>query len=479
MALNLTVLSSGFLRFLRGIPVVGAVLVLSLILLNEPPDPDAFASFSGSSGFSQHPQNQRLQKVLWRRQRGYDKPVFYFSILPVCLSDSLRTIPEADVRQAMRNLSLITGNGQEVWNYYNALLKFLDATYLRASIKAGENLSRQRLMSEVHQLMRTAEPSEIEKALHRLDTLPALPLAEFNKLKSAWQLAVAVPHPWRRYVPSVRWHPDCRFHMWIWGTPEQPGLLRGSLGRSYRDGRPVAEVLAPRLGLTLLLSLLALWFAFSASLILTFVTQPWPQTLSRILNAFLYGLYAIPSFVMGSLLIVFFTGGRFLDWFPSYGTGEWTEGLNLGQALRDNFAYFILPLFCWSYGALCYLFMQERRSLKEVESEPWFTALRAKGLPNTRMLIRHALPVILVPAVTLVGQLFPMLLGGAIVLEVLFSLPGMGELTYHAVIDGDTPVLLAVVWIGSFATLVSFLISDMLILRLDPRASFNTPTPSS
>lgn len=471
-------LRTALLRSLRGVPAIAGMLVLALILLNEPPDPHTLASYAGSSGLSQDPERTRLQKILWRRQRGYDKPIFYFSISPASLSDSLRGIPEADVRQAMRNLSLLTGNGQEVFDYYKALLNLQDAICYPLS-EGNNRLFNSRLQANLRQLMLTYDPQETEKIINHLDTLQTLPQAEWAHLKTAWQRVVASPKPWRRYIPSARWHPDCRFQMWLWGTAEKPGLLRGSLGRSYRDGRPVTEVLLPRLGFTLFLSVLALILALTVSLILTFVTRSWPPVFLHVLNTFVYGLYAIPSFVMGSLLIVFLTGGRFLDWLPSYGAGEWNDGLSPGEALRENFAHFILPLFCWSYGALCYLFMQERRSLRETESEPWFTASRAKGLSRARLLFRHILPVILIPVVTLLGQLFPMLLGGSIVLEVLFSLPGMGELTYHAVMDGDTPVLMAVVLTGSFATLLSFLISDWLLIRLDPRTGLTTQSPSA
>jgi len=473
------VLTASLRRLLRGIPAVGVVLLLALLLLKEPPDPSTLASLAGNYSLSQHPQNQRLQKMAWRQQRGYDKPIFYFSVMPACLSDSLRTIPEAAVRQSMKHLSLLTGNGEAVMHFYYSLLEFQDAVYDNFQSSKGVEKNQARLfITEADRMMRTADPEAINAALQRLDTLTAGPVVAFEHLKSAWQRVVSAPRPWRRYIPSLRWHRDCRFHQWVWGTEEKPGLLRGSLGRSYRDGRPVSDVLLPRLRLTLALSVIALLLATPLSLLLTFLTWHTSQLFQRLVMALTYGLYAIPAFVMGSLLIVFFTGGRFLDWFPAYGSGEWPEGVASWQGLRDNFAYFILPLFCWSYGALCYFFMQERRTLREAEVEPWFTTLRAKGLPDTRIFFRHILPVILVPVATLLGQYFPVLLGGSIVLEVLFSLPGMGELTYHAVADGDVPLLLAIVLLGSLATLISFLVSDLLVIRLDPRAGSTEPKRS-
>lgn len=472
-------LSASLRRFLSSIPAVAIVIVLALMLLKEPPDPATLISFTGSSGFSEHPRNLRLQKMAWRQRRGYDKPLFYFSLVPACLPDSLRVIPESAVRQSMKHLSLLTGNGQAVMNFYYSLIHFQDFVYENSLHLNGEKKNEaQLLLTEADRLMRTADPSAIDQTLRHLDTLMATPVVAFERLKSAWNQVVSAQKPWRRYLPSIRWHPDCRFHQWVWGTKEKPGLFRGSLGHSYRDGRPVAEVLMPRLTLTLILSVTALFLATTLSLSLTFFTWRAARLLFRAVQTVAYGLYAIPSFVMGSLLIVFFSGGRFLDWFPAYGTGEWAEGIPLWQGLRDNLAYFILPLFCWSYGALCYLFLQERQALREAISEPWFLALRAKGLTDIRIFFRHVLPSMLVPVVTLLGQSFPVLLSGSIVLEVLFSLPGMGELTYHAILDGDIPVLLATVLLANLVTLISFLVSDLLVLRLDPRAGSNTPTPT-
>lgn len=456
-------------RLLTALPVLLAVWLLAFILLNEPPDAATVASLSGSAGTAPHPRVQRGQLARWRDRYGYDKPVFYFSLKPASLSDSLRLIPESRIRQSMRSLSLATGAGEQVYAYYRALMAFQDTLHTLAVTVNDRDLAGT-LLREADMLFSAESPYEAEQTLGRLDSLLPTPLQAFEKLKTSWLDVRRHQQPWRSYLPAFRWHPECRFHAWLAGNSREPGLLLGSLGRSFQDGRPVVSLLLPRLTLTLILSIFAILLAAIPSILMVYVTWRAPSQAERVFRWFVYGLYAMPSFVMGSLLIVFLTGGRFADWFPAYGSGDWSIETGLWGNLARNLSHFVLPVFCWTYGGFCYLYLQGQRSLKEAENEPWFVALRAKGLSPLRIFFRHVLPVVLIPVVTLLGQLFPALVGGSVVLEVLFSLPGMGELTYHAVLNGDIPVLLAVLLVGSLVTLVSFLISDLLVLRMDPRS---------
>ncbi|MCS6979682.1 MAG: ABC transporter permease [Flavobacteriales bacterium] len=455
-------------RLMGVVPVLFVLVILAFGLLAEAPDHETLAQAGGLGGAEEPPSRRRERLAQWRHTQGYDVPVFYFSIGSQSLPDSLLQISDPQVRRAVRILSLHTGAGAYVWRFHKSLMALEDSIFFRRFQKPDGSISEVPPDLMVQDLAHATHPQKVDSLLNVLSKENWGSTQVFETVQKAWKQVRDNSQPWRRWVPRIAWHPDCRFHRWIWGTERQPGLLKGHLGFSLRDGRPVVGIITSRWIFTLAMSLLSLAVAFFLALPAGVATAWAPTAWQKIILTGIYALYATPSFVMGSLLILWFAGG-YLSWFPSYGLSFGNEGLSAPAALQQALAHLVLPAFCWTYGGFSYFFLHARQSALQSLNAPWFLACRARGLPYARIVRRYIIPQALLPMVALLPQVFPALMGGSVILEVLFSLPGMGELTYHSVLSGDYPVLLGVLLLGASVTVFFSWLSDVCMRFLDAR----------
>lgn len=247
-----------------------------------------------------------------------------------------------------------------------------------------------------------------------------------------------------------------QYHRWLGAT------LRGDWGTSFRDGQPVVARLGKALACTIPLTgaaaALSLWLALAMALALA--RRPWWQ---RPALALLTGLQALPLFVLATGLLLSLANPDALDWFPTYVQTTTGEG---GYALGP---YLILPLACLVLSALPDLTLQLTASLTHELGTGYAITARAKGLANSQVLRRHALRNALVPLLPLVADLLPALVAGAVVVEVVFSLPGMGRLLAEAAATRDYPVLVGGVLLVGAARLLSLMLADAGAYWLDPR----------
>lgn len=231
-------------------------------------------------------------------------------------------------------------------------------------------------------------------------------------------------------------------------------------GASTHDGRPVLAKIADALPNTLLLGSLALLLIAAVALPLGIHGAARPGSpLERVGKTVLFFLHALPSFFVAIVLIELFCGGtRFgFDWFPM-------QGLDSPLAL-------VLPVFCLAYGSWATLARQVRASLREVLAEDYIRTARAMGIPESRILLRHALRNALLPAVTILSVLIPGLLGGSVIVETIFGIPGLGRLGYEAVTTRDYNTIMGVATIGALVTLLANLGADLLYAAIDPRTA--------
>lgn len=259
-----------------------------------------------------------------------------------------------------------------------------------------------------------------------------------------------------------------RYFVWLRRT------VTLDFGNSYRDHRPVIEKIAERLPVTLALNVLSIFLVYLVAIPLgawSAVRQRSPA--ERAATFVLFLLYSIPSFWMAVVLIYFFGGGYFWDVFPIYGVHSrgWEELSFAGQA-TDFLWHLVLPVFCLSYAGLASLSRFQKGSLLEVLREDYVTAARAKGLSRGRVLFKHALRNSLIPIVTIVASILPAMIGGSVIIETIFSIPGIGRLGFESVLSRDYPVIMAVATISAFLTLAGILLSDIAYAVVDPRIGF-------
>ena len=242
------------------------------------------------------------------------------------------------------------------------------------------------------------------------------------------------------------------------------GVLRGNLGVSLRHGRPVATLIAERLPVTLSLAILSLALAVILAVplgVLAAIRQH--SALDYGVLVFAQAGLALPSFWIGILLILLFALS--LRWLPSSGYVPWAE--NPLAALRS----LTMPVLALGLPVAGVLARLVRASVLEELARDHIRTARAKGLSETQVIVRHVLRNALIPTVTLLGLQLGFLLGGSIVVEQVFALPGLGRLVLFAINNRDLPLIQALVlFIAVLVVGINFLV-DMAYTWLDPRIS--------
>jgi peptide/nickel transport system permease protein len=246
-------------------------------------------------------------------------------------------------------------------------------------------------------------------------------------------------------------------------------LLRADLGRSFHDRRPVAEKIGERIGITLTLNALSLALMLLVAVPLGTAAALRPGSAwDRFAAGGTYLLYAVPVFWAGLLLQILFAVR--LGWLPLAGLrSPQHEFMGELARLADRAGHLVLPVICLSFGGLAYLSRFVRATLIENAAGDSCRAARARGLSLAAVLYRHGFRQAGVPMLTLAGFLLPALVGGSVIVETIFAIPGLGRLFVDAAFQRDVPVLLGLTLLSGAATLGGILLADLTYAVVDPR----------
>jgi ABC-type dipeptide/oligopeptide/nickel transport system permease component len=193
----------------------------------------------------------------------------------------------------------------------------------------------------------------------------------------------------------------------------------------------------------------------------------------RSISLMLFLLYSIPPFVAGMLFLVFLCYGSYLKIFPMLGLhSDGSETWGFLPYLGDYLSHAFLPVVCLSLFSLAAIAMYSRSAILDVINQDYIRTARAKGLSGPVVVLKHALRNGLIPILTLFSTFLPAMLGGSVLIEYIFDIPGMGRLGLISVEQKDVPTLMALLYLEAIVTLVSFLITDLLYILVDPRISF-------
>ncbi len=251
-------------------------------------------------------------------------------------------------------------------------------------------------------------------------------------------------------------------------------LIRLDFGTSYKDGRPVLERIGEALPITLQLNLISLFLIYLLSIPIGVFSATHQHTRTDNASTFvLFLLYSLPDFWVAMLLILFLGGGTYLDIFPIFGLSSiGAEDMSWPRWMLDRAWHLILPVFCLSYASLSVLSRYARAGMIEVVRQDYIRTARAYGFKERVVIYRYALRNSLIPILTLLGTLLPALIGGSVIIESIFSIPGMGRLVFEAILSRDYPVIMGSLTITALMTLVGLIISDVLYALTDPRIRF-------
>jgi len=246
-------------------------------------------------------------------------------------------------------------------------------------------------------------------------------------------------------------------------------------GRSYSDWRPIGEKILERLPVTLTLSILSLIAVYVIAIpVGVYAAVKQNSLMDRGITIQLFILYSLPGIWVGVMLILFFAGTRFLDWFPLSGLhSDEVERLAFFPWLRDALWHLVLPVLTLTYGSFASLSRYMRSGMLEVIRQDYIRTARAKGLSEKSVILKHALRNSLIPIVTISVMALPGLLVGSVIVEQIFSIPGMGLLFYEAAFARDYFTVMAISAIEAFLVLVSLVLVDICYAIVDPRISYD------
>lgn len=236
------------------------------------------------------------------------------------------------------------------------------------------------------------------------------------------------------------------------------GLLQGDLGNSLRSNQPVTREIAEQVGNTVQLTVASMVIALALGILLGVASAIWRQSWidGAAMTVAMVGICA-PNFWLGLMLISIFSFT--LNWFPATGS----EGLNR----------LILPAITLGLGSAAVIARLVRSSMIDVLQQDYIAVSRAKGLVESRVMLSHALRNALIPAITLAGLQFGTLLGGAVIVETVFSRQGIGRLAVNAIVAKDYTVVQGVVLFVAAAYVLINLATDVIYVFLDPRIRYS------
>lgn len=247
---------------------------------------------------------------------------------------------------------------------------------------------------------------------------------------------------------------------------------RGNFGHSTRMRQPVFDVIMARLPNTMKLAGVGLFFTLIIALplgIISAVRQYSPLDYGLTFFSFL-GI-SIPQFWLALMLL--YTFGVWLGWLPVRGIQSTHVEPGLWNSVWDTISHYILPVTSVTLVGLAGYMRYQRAAMLEVIRQDYIRTARAKGLSERKVIFKHAWRNALIPIITLMGYIFVILVEGSVVVENIFSWPGMGQLAVSSLNQRDYPVMMGIVLLSSVLILIGTLISDILYAIVDPRVRYD------
>ncbi len=491
-------------RLLAFIPMIIAISLIAFIIsINAPGDPvESLTKAAGSEGGAEKQSGTaKKDKQKLRKKLGLDLPLFYFSVSDMASCDTLHKVQDRDQRGNLEKLIHKYGNWMSVDNYYKSLLnlqKKQQSIDIELICKQDTTLDKNKVNEELNQIgfniVGLLEENREELVQDKYNNLDRLILSEtyFPELISPYEMVIQRKNKlsvektkWKTYIPSVNWYGiNSQYHWWVFGDlfhnekTERKGIIRGDFGVSYKDSQPIKDKIWDKVGISFTLSLLSILIAYLISLpIGIYSAYKKDSKADKGISLVLFMLYSLPSFFVGTVLLLFFANPDTLLWFPESGikdpiTFDSNWSVFNWQRIKHQLPYLVLPLVTYTYGSFAFLSRIMRVGMIEIVSQDYIRTARAKGLSERKVILKHALRNSLLPIITVFAAIFPMCVGGSIIIEMIFSIPGMGLEMLNAIYNYDYPMIISFFTLIGFLTMIGYLVADLLYAVVDPRISY-------
>lgn len=457
---------------------IPTLIIVSLLAfgLSKVPEGDAVENCYDPSGEIDSKYNYDYAETLYQERAqtlGTDKPNFYFSLSSRAYPDTLYRIPRKKQRQNLEKLIAQYGNWTEIERYFNQIKKteyaILEIPYpshennkidaLRAIRQLPIAYKENRINKHLEDLHRAIEKDSIlvkkigsqEKALsHSFD--------EIEKRSSLLPL----------YLPDFKWYGfDNQYHNWI------SKFIGGDFGIACIDNRPVGTKIKEAIYWTLIMNIIAIMMSYLIAIPLGVWSARRKGTrVDKTTSTVLFILHSLPVFWIGMMSLIFFATPDYgMQIFPGIGLGDSGANIPLWTRFWERATHLVLPILCMVYPSLAFLSRQMRGSMSEILQQDYIRTARAKGLKEQTVIWKHAFRNSLFPIITILASLFPRVLAGSIIIEVIFNIPGMGYLFFNSILAQDWNLVFTVLLLGAIMTMIGILVADVLYAWTDPRVS--------
>lgn len=302
-------------------------------------------------------------------------------------------------------------------------------------------------------IMRLA-PGGPEQVLLGQELQAGIDVEKMEELREKWGLNKSIPEQYLTWITN---------------------MLKGDMGRSFYYRVDATEIIKRGLWPSLQLNLASLILTYAIAIPVGIVAATRQYSLlDHVVTTIAFIGYAAPTYWI-ALLLIYFVAIR-TKWFPTNGfrtTGYKVETHGLWTVFVDRLHYMTLPLVVNVFGGLTGLTRFMRSSMLEVLKEDYVRTARAKGLSDRVVIYKHALRNALLPIITLSGGILAGLIGGSVILETLFSWPGLGRIYYDSVVARDYNVVMALTVFSSILTMIGFFLVDVAYVLVDPRIKFD------
>ena len=484
-------------RILTFIPMLIAISLLSFVIsINAPGDPvERLSKAAGNEGSAEQQSgaSKKIKQEL-RKKLGLDLPIFYLSITDLAASDTLYKVQDKYHKANLEALTHQSGNWQDVSDYYSSLLT-LQKAHQQVDAKAivannpslslnSVNESANQFGFEIGSLLETSDKNIVALKFEKMNSLleKNIFLSDLedpldNVIQARKNLLTNATR-WKTYIPAISWYGSKnQYHLWLLGNgKDRKGLLRGDFGISYIDSQPIQDKIWQKVGISFSLSLISIFLAYLISIpIGIYSAYKKDSVADKGMSLVLFILYSMPSFFVGTLLLLQFANPDNLSWFPVSGIQDPTifdPNWSLWMKLKHRIPFLILPIITYTYGSFAFLSRIMRIGMIDVVSQDYIRTARAKGLGEGKVILKHALRNSLLPIITVFAAIFPMAIGGSIIIEVIFSIPGMGVEVFNSILNYDYPMIITVFTLSGFLTMIGYLVADILYAVVDPRISY-------
>jgi peptide/nickel transport system permease protein len=489
-------------RLLLMIPTfVGISFIVFAVLNLAPGRPGAQTDNADVASNARGEQTQESYAI-FREQFNLDKPIFLntrFALTSAEVRRDLEVVAEIVPGSIVERIALQDSLG-DLGNYavphLIAVMNDADAA-AQAAPNVADAARHIALRDMAAYFLRQASP---RRFIDPFDPTPAPEVRAFNEQvaeeRAALRLlryALDAPEPEKRVVlqgwaawyeaAKPRFAYDWRDKLRILFLDTRfatywKNLIRLDFGVSLTTRQPVLETLVSKLRYSLSLSVVSLLIAYAIAIPLGIFSAVRRDTRAdRALTLVLFMLYSLPSFFVATLLLFFFSEGS--NWtalrvFPTGGfQSPGSDDLTTFAQVGDVVWHLVLPVGCLTYGSLAALSRYMRTGLLEVIQSDYIRTARAKGLPERVVIGKHALRNGLLPIITLLANLLPAVLGGSVVIEYIFGIPGIGDWTISSIYQRDYNVIMGVQLITTVLVLFGMLLSDIGYALVDPRIRYH------